>query len=368
MKDHEICWERSRCTGCEACANVCPSQAITMQADWRGFKYPHISSKLCIDCGLCQKTCPINEKVSLPFVFGEARAFVENNPLYLSQASSGGAFGVLARYVISQNGIVYGATMDDNYNVHYIGVETLEDLSLLHGSKYVQSYVNDIYCQVKSALIAGRKVLFCGCPCQVAGLKKFLKKTYDNLITMDLICHGVPSQPYFKSYVADLLKHKSKEGLKAFRFRWKPLEGDVVNDVYVGFRHQDYYMSYYLWGKGYRPSCYHCRFAGEVRQGDFTIGDFFNNAVAKLPIDDTKGSSLVLLNTPKAKALEGLYKANGDCYNLPTLRDAVSGDGGQLKHPSRYDIRCDLIYMLYKLLGVRGPKFLFFLECFRMKR
>lgn len=368
MKDHEICRERRFCAGCEACANVCPQKAIIMKADWRGFKYPHISSELCIDCGLCQKTCPINEKEKHPFVFGEARAFVEKNSLYLARASSGGAFGVLARYVISQNGIVFGATMDDEYNVYYIGVESLEDLPLLHGSKYVQSYVNDIYSQVKSALTAGREVLFCGCPCQVVGLKNFLKKTYDNLITMDLICHGVPSQPYFKSYVRDLLKHKLKLGFKSFRFRWKPIENELVNDLYIGFRQKDYYMTYFLWGKGYRPSCYRCRFAGGERQGDFTIGDFWNNKVAKLPIDDTQGASLILLNTPKAKALEGLFKANGYYYKVPTLKDAVSGDGGQLKHPSQYDIRCDLIYVLYKILGVRGPKLLFKLECFRMKR
>lgn len=369
MKSENIC-KREYCTGCVACANACPHNAITMKANWQGFKYPYINQDLCIDCGLCKKVCPVNVKGKIPFEFGNARAFIEKDPKFLYKASSGGAFGVIARHVIGQGGIVFGATMDNDYNVYYKAVETVKDLDMLYGSKYVQSYVNDIYRQVKTALKSGRQALFCGCPCQVAGLKSFLRKNYENLITMDLICHGVPSQPYFRSYVKDLLQKKKKAGIKTFRFRWKTNPCNTScdnNSVYDGFHRKDYYMTYFLWGKGYRSSCYHCRFAGEIRQGDFTIGDFWNNKVAKLTIDDSHGASLILLNTPKAQALESIFKENGTCLPLNSLDDAIGGDGGQLKHPSRYDVRCTLIYLAYKLFGIAGPKLLFKLDNLRQR-
>lgn len=187
---------------------------------------------------------------------------------------------------------------------------------------------------------------------------------------MDLICHGVPSQPYFKDYVQDLLKKKKKNGITTFRFRWKkPLDSTEEKQtfIYTGYSNTDYYMTYFLWGKGYRPSCYHCPFAGGERQGDFTIGDFWNNKVAQLPIDDSRGSSLILLNTDKAKQLEYIFKTSGTYISVPTLHDAIGGSGGQLKHPCKHDIRCELIYILYKLFGLHGPKMLFKIEKLRFK-
>lgn len=367
MKSKDICIKPSICTGCEACANVCPRNAIIMTPDWRGFKYPQIDQKKCINCGLCQKTCPINTSIK-PFKFGDAAVFVEKNKKYLTQASSGGAFGVVARYILSEGGIVFGVSMDDNYNVNFIGVEKLEDLHLLHGSKYVQAYVGNTYREVYKHLKRNRKVLFCGCPCQVAGLKNYLKKEYDNLVTIDLICHGVPSQPYFKDYVNDLLQHKSLCGIKSFRFRYKPNNEKEIKDIHIGFNNPDYYMTYFLWGKGYRTSCYYCKFAGGDRTGDFTIGDFFNNKNAKLPIDDKNGASLVLINTKKARELSNKFKTNGIFIPIKSLKDAVGGTGGQLKHPSKYDIRCNLIYILYKILGVKGPKMLYKIEKARIQR
>lgn len=367
MKSKDICIKRSFCTGCEACANICPQDAIIMTPDWRGFKYPHIDQKKCVDCGLCQKTCPINTSIE-PFVFGNAAVFVDKNKNYLTQASSGGAFGVIARYILSEGGIVFGASMDDNYNVNFIGVERLEDLHLLHGSKYVQAYVGNIYREVKKHLKGNRKVLFCGCPCQVAGLNNYLKKEYDNLVTMDLICHGVPSQPYFKDYVNDLLKQKSSNGIKSFRFRYKPINEEEKRSIHIGYYNPDYYMTYFLWGKGYRSGCYNCKFAGGKRSGDFTIGDFWNNKNAKLPIDVSNGSSLVLLNTSKAQILSEKFQANGVFIPVNTLNDAIGGTGGQLKHPSKYDIRCDLIYILYKFFGLKGPKLLYKIELLRMRK
>lgn len=364
MKGNEIC-RKKYCTGCEACASACPHQAISMKEDWRGFRYPSIDTKKCTDCGLCQKICPMG--LDIPsFKYEIAYAFVEKNKEYLYQASSGGAFGVMARYVIGNGGIVFGASMDDEYHIEYKSAESVEDLKCLYGSKYVQSYVGDAYIRVKDNLRKGRWVLFCGCPCQVAGLKSYLRKDYANLFTMDLICHGVPSQPYFHDYVTDLLKRKMH--INKFRFRWKPENPEETKDkVYVGYSESDYYMSYFLWGKGLRPGCYRCHFAGGRRQGDFTVGDFWQNEKTRLPIDDAHGASLVFFNTEKARSLRDVFEANGACLPLHSLSDAVGGDGGQLKHPSTYDIRCDLIYILYKLFGIRGPKMLFGLDTLRFK-
>lgn len=364
MKGYEIC-NRKSCTGCESCANSCPHQAIEMRTDWRGFRYPHVDSEKCTDCGVCRKQCPIHEKIE-PFAFGKAYAFQEKDKTYLHRASSGGAFGVIARHVLQRGGIVFGASMDNDYRISYKAVENVKDLKLLHGSKYVQSYVGDAYKRVRECLRQGRTVLFCGCPCQVAGLKAFLRKDYENLVTMDLICHGVPSQPYFRAYVKDLLEHK-KQTVREFRFRGKPSASDRMEYVHIGFINKDYYMTYFLWGKGYRSGCYRCKFAGGERQGDFTIGDFWNNKVVHLPINEEQGVSLVLVNTPKSEQMETVFATNGSFFPLKSIGEAIGKDGGQLKHPSKYDFRCDLIYILYKMFGLNGPKTLFKLDNLRFK-
>lgn len=361
MKSKDICNDKATCTGCEACANVCPKDAIKMKSDWRGFLYPDVDQSRCVDCGLCRKRCPANQPPLEPFAFGMARAFVDGDRDRLRVASSGGAFGVVARHVLAEGGVVYGCTMDEDYDVTFIAVDRAADLPKLHGSKYVQSAVGMIYRAVKATLDEGRKAFFCGCPCQVAALRQYLNKDCDELLTMDLICHGVPSQPFFHDYVRDL----RKQGVRAFRFRYKPeLCGETKESstVRVGYSSRDYYMTHFLWGKGCRACCYRCRYAGGARPGDFTAGDFRNNAVARLPIDDSHGASLVLFNTPKAQKLEDVFREAGTCLPLTTMHDAIGGDGGQLAHPSKNDARTDLMYMAWRLFGVRGPKALFKLE------
>ena len=362
------------CSGCEACVNVCTHNAISMKEDWKGFLYPKVDANKCIDCKLCQKTCPSNIENRPNFKFKEAAVYIDKNKENLYKASSGGAFGTIARYVLANDGMVFGCCMDDNYNVKFISINKLEDLQKLHGSKYVQSKVGMLYRQVKEVLRSGRMALMCACPCQIAGLKSYLRKDYDNLITMDLICHGVPSQPYFQSYVKDLLKHKAKLGITAFRFRHKNENCCDVNhttspikNVYDGFHNKDYYMTYFLWGKGYRDSCYNCRYPGRERVGDFTIGDFWNNKRAKLPIDVSCGSSLVFFNTEKSQKLKWLFKEESTFVKIDSLDIAMGPDKGQMEHPCHTDVRTKLIYVMYKLFGVTGPKLLFKLDQMRME-
>ncbi len=367
MKSNDICRARNLCSGCAACANICAYNAIEMKPDWRGFMYPHIDASKCADCGLCQKICPINDTYP-SFEYTNGYAFVERDKQLLYKASSGGAFGVMARWVISRGGVVFGASMDSDYNVNYVGVESVEELQKLYGSKYVQSYVGKVYRDVKKALYGGRWVLFCGCPCQVSGLNHFLRKSYDKLITMDLICHGVPSQPYFKAYVHDILLNEAKKGGgQLFRFRLKAeacfdTQSKQGKSVLIGYQSRDFYMTHFLWGKGYRNSCYQCSFNGYKRPGDFTIGDFWNNKVAQLPIDDTHGASLIICNTEKAKILLEEYYRNGSCEYIPTLELAISKDGGNVMHSSKNDLRTDFCYFLFKLMGVNGPKLFFAIE------
>jgi hypothetical protein len=197
----------------------------------------------------------------------------------------------------------------------------------------------------------------------VAGLNAYLNKPYERLLTADLICHGVPSQPYFKSYVQDLLRKKQKSGITTFRFRGseKPC-CKTRRTQYVGYYNKDYYMTYFLWGKGYRSSCYSCRYAGEVRPGDFTLADFWNNERMNFPIDTGNGASLVLFNTEKAHTLLPVFEQNGVTVAVHSVEEAVGPTGGHLRHPSKSDIRTDLIQLSYKFFGITGPKLLFTLN------
>lgn len=371
----DICKKgKDYCSGCEACANACNHNAISMKEDWRGFLYPSIDKNKCINCGFCKKVCPANKDEEKPFLFRDAAVYIDKNEQHLQKASSGGAFGTVARYVLSQGGVVFGCSMNEDYDVKFISIEKEEDLEKLHGSKYVQAKIGMIYREIKDVLKSGRLALMCACPCQIAGLKTYLRKDYDNLITMDLICHGVPSQPYFQDYVKDLLNRKAKTGITTFRFRYKSESccktqhtSSSLKNVYVGFYNKDYYMTYFLWGKGYRDSCYKCRYPGTEREGDFTIGDFWNNEKAKFPIDTSKGSSLIFFNTEKAKQYKYLFETDSTYIPVHDLETAIGKDGGHLKHPSKTDIRSKLIYILYKMLGISGPKLLYKIDQMRMK-
>lgn len=361
MKGSEICHDRNKCTGCSLCANICPQTAITMKTDHFGFIYPSVDNNKCIDCKLCQKQCPINMPPLDKLSITKAAVFVEGNKEYLMNASSGGAFGVLARYILEQGGTVFGCNMSPQYKVQHISISSINELKLLQGSKYVQSDINYSYRECKQELEKGKFVLFTGCPCQIAGLKNFLRKDYEKLLTIDLICHGVPNQKMFQSYINDLKQNKH---IKEFRFRYKKSKTD--SSIYEGFHSKDYFMSYFLWGKIYRPGCYKCRFAGNQRQGDFTIGDFWDNDILKFNINTQNGASLIIFNTLKSYKFIQLYKQNGSFQPI-TEEQIMCRGGGQLKHPSQKDIRTNIIYWIYYLLGIRGVKIFYKINMLLLK-
>ena len=198
------------CTGCHGCYNVCPKKCIDMKFDEEGFLYPSVDSDKCAECGLCEKVCPIIHT-----------AEVENEPIAVGcynkdekirmESSSGGIFTLISELVIQTGGVVFGAEFDENYNIRHSYVDNMEDLHKFRGSKYVQSTIGSSYYDAKQFLEQGRQVLFSRTPCQIAGLKRYLQKDYDNLICQDMVCHGVPSTyvwEHYKNFIANVRKYK----------------------------------------------------------------------------------------------------------------------------------------------------------------
>lgn len=302
---HIAITRKELCCGCSACANACPKKCIDMQFDDEGFLYPVVDSTKCIECGLCTKVCPVhnsshlNDKIPLSYV-------VQNkNSLVRKESSSGGMFSVLAEYVLAKQGIVFGAAYDDNFVVKHIGIESVSDLYKLRGSKYVQSEVGVTFRKAKECLENGRWVCYSGTPCQIAGLKNFLKKNYEKLLLVDIVCHGTPSPILFKKYVE---YHTRTDGsLKNIYFRNKEF-GYAGSTMALEFKSgkkrftgQDvhFFKESFFRDLSTRPSCYQCRFKTINRVSDFTLFDCWCVNTFKKEMDDDKGTTSVLIHSQK---------------------------------------------------------------------
>lgn len=311
MNKIELCDHKS-CTQCYACVNNCAKGAISMVDSHDGFKIPSINYDICVGCGVCVNSCHrLNGEVNYHEPFKTLACWTKNIR-DRENSSSGGAFSVLARKVLELDGIVYGAYMDENLKVQHIGIEKKSDIKLLQGSKYLQSYLGDVYKQVRNQLQNNRSVLFSGTPCQVAGLLSFLKKKYENLITCDLVCHGVPSQEAFDIYID---KIKIREKSKYFNFRYTKGWGMQLSRQTVHPSNgrsrlrilspkNSYFFRAFEKGFMFSEACYTCHYACPKRVADFTLADFWG--IGKMePFNHPKykGISLLLVNTPKADAL-----------------------------------------------------------------
>lgn len=297
------------CCGCYACYNICPKECITMESDSEGFWYPKIDKNKCIDCNLCEKVCPIINKFNGSLYEEKSYAVFNKNEKIRLESSSGGIFSILAEYVINNHGSVYGAAFDEDFNVKHIKITSLQDIELLRGSKYVQSRTNDIFKSIKFDLKNNKMVLFTGTPCQVAGLQSFLQKKYDNLILMDIVCHGVPSPLVWQQYI-DELKQNYKQDIKSIYFRdkstgWKTYSVKFLfdKDEYKNFGFKDIYMKGFLNDIYLRPSCYNCNFKGIERVSDITVADFWGIEKVLPKMDDDKGTSLIVIHSEKGKQL-----------------------------------------------------------------
>lgn len=299
------------CTGCNACVQKCPQNCISLKENKYGFLYPEIDTAKCISCGLCNKVCHLENYVKEDKNIPIAYAGVHNNKKTVLQSTSGGIFSAIAEKILSNGGIVYGCAYDENLKPMHTRVDNVKDLHSLYGSKYIQSEIGNSYINILNDLKENKTVFFAGTPCQVAGLKTFLVKDYDNLYTADLICHGVPSYAYFKKFI-DWYEKKKKGKIIDFNFRSKDNSGWSLAGTYTLLKNQkekvkktfyfdSYYYHYFLNGEIYRDSCYNCKYANIYRTGDFTLGDFWGAEKFRPSLNIKKGCSLLLVSSAKGK-------------------------------------------------------------------
>ncbi|MBO6136271.1 MAG: Coenzyme F420 hydrogenase/dehydrogenase, beta subunit C-terminal domain [Fibrobacter sp.] len=338
------------CSGCGACASICPKACVSMVADGEGFAFPLVDSQKCIECGACLKRCPVANKETSGNNPLESMILQDKDEKSLMESTSGGAFACIARHILKRGGAVFGAAYDDSLNVSHIAVTDIADLPKLQGSKYVSSDLKDSYKRVKAYLKDGRRVLFSGTPCQIAGLKSFLGEDSDMLLTVDLVCHGVPSQKLFQKYIR-WLGEKKGFPIKSFCFRSKKFYGWSLGGAcsdgkkaYAVNPDCDPYYAAFLRGETFRKSCYSCKFANMNRQGDFTVGDFwgFYNAKGTVSFASQKGMSLLLVNS--SKGLETLKQLENEANAVPMDLDVTCSGNWNLYHPSVFKPIRDEIY------------------------
>ncbi len=360
--------DKKNCCGCGACVQRCPKLCITLHEDSEGFLYPVADASVCINCGLCEKVCPV---INQHTAHEPLQTFAAKNPNEAVRAasSSGGVFTMLAERVIKSGGVVFGAAFDQQWKVVHTCATTIEGLQKFRGSKYLQSQTNNTFREAEAYLKQGRQVLYSGTPCQVAGLKRYLRKDYDNLLTVDFICHGVPSPGVFRTYLRDeIIRLSARQGggkntvllpciplvaesdglgggdvkIQSVSFRdkrngWKKFgfalglskasAAGEKNSVLLSYSplNKDLFMRGFLRDLYLRPSCYACP-AKELKSGsDITLGDFWGIETLLPELDDDRGMSAVTVNTEKGRAL--LQEVNAEltevAYNEVVKRNSA---------------------------------------------
>lgn len=319
--------KKNECCGCTACLNICSKKAIFMKEDEEGFKYPQIKSALCINCGMCKKICPLNNKRVLnathqPKVYG---AKIKDFSVR-SESTSGGVFSALSGNIIKKGGTVYGAAFDNNMNVTHMRAENILECGKFRGSKYVQSSLSRLFVQIEKDLKNNLFVLFSGTPCQCDGLSHYLdfKKTNcERLVLCDIVCHGVPSPKIWRDYIKSI-EQKGKITNYKFRDKNSGWHGANIRVDYDDGSNEintltvksftTLYFAHYIT----RPSCEKCLYTNFDRCSDITIGDFWGIEKVNPEFDDNKGVSLVLLNTLKGEMIFSEIKDNLDYFESNT--------------------------------------------------
>ncbi len=337
---------KTKCYGCGACAQICNQDAITMQSDEEGYLYPTLEEDKCTNCGLCIKVCPISNEHKLFHPSGQnALAVYAKDETLLKKSSSGGMFSVLSNAVLNRGGVVFGAAFDSSFKLKHTVAKNINELTPLRGSKYIQSNIGDTYSEAKSYLLKGRDVLFSGTPCQIAGLKSYLGKDFHNLLTCDLVCHGVPSPLLFQKYIREIEK-KEKCKIDSISMRSEAwgiaLRAKLNNHLYVRSSKTSGYLNAFMENKLHRPCCYECEFTKPSRVGDITLADYWGVMTIHPDMYNPKGVSLVLLNSEQGKKYFNLVK-NSLTYSTTSLEQA-SIENANLKRPSQHHPDRDRIY------------------------
>ena len=374
--------DKKNCCGCSACVQRCPKQCIRLEEDTEGFLYPQVDEETCIKCGLCEKVCPILNQADKLSVL-EVLAVKNPNDEERMNSSSGGVFLPLAREVINQGGVVFGAVYDESWEVHHVYAEKIEDVYPMMGSKYLQSKIGNSFKDAERFLKQGREVLFVGSPCQIAGLRTYLRnKQYSNLLAVDFLCHGVPSPGVWRRYLAETyggydakeqsrlqatagknsvllsslnatspigdikFRDKRESGWKKFRFivRQKSASKADQNTVLSSDIHYDNpFMRGFLSDIYLRPSCYACKCKNGVNHSDMTIADFWGINQIAPEFDDDKGVGLVLLNTKKGEE----YFSRLPIDMMPSnLEKAHYYNGGFNEHTKAHPKRDQFFFLI----------------------
>ena len=328
--------DKKECNGCCACVDVCPTGAISLITDEEGFWYPEVDREKCIDCSLCDQVCPeLNAKDQRLAVGGDPVCYAAQHKVLESRmdSTSGGVFSAFAEAVFAEGGSVAGAVYNEDFSVRHIVSEDSGDLERIRSSKYLQSNCEGLYKEIQTRLDSGGQVLACGCPCQMAGLRLFLKKEYDNLILVDFICRGINSPKVFRKHLDALeekygskvvyAKAKNKEhGWRSLTFKAMFENGSVY---YGNGREDDFTRGYLQTGYYCRPSCFDCKFKEIPRIADLTVGDFWGVEKVAPSLDDDRGTSLIMCNTPKGGAFIESIKERMDMRTIQ-LADIQPGN------------------------------------------
>ena len=356
--------EKTKCCACGACKNICPKGAIELVKDKEGFLYPQIDKKKCVECGACKRVCEyqnVTPNNTPKMVF----AGVNKQEEQLMKSASGGIFSAIATKFLKDGGVVFGATLsfeNEHAVPQHIFIDNIKELPRLQGSKYVQSDIGNTYSEAKKMLNEGKKILFSGTPCQIGGLYGFLGKDYENLFTIDVICHGVPNASFFDDYIQNEKNKRNAKSIIGYSFRDKQkgwgMNGKITyikqdgleKNVYVPARLNSY-NTLFLDGMIYRENCYVCKYAKQERRADMTIGDYWGieiehpELLGKKGYNEKKGISCILANTEKGLDI---------CNNLRDLVqmdessfEKVSHKNGQLNEPSKKPVNREMILEKY---------------------
>lgn len=339
----------TNCYGCLACLDKCPQKCIQINKNTLGHLYPYVSNK-CINCGACLKVCPA-ENNNLYHSILHTWAVWRNDDKLRMESSSGGLASAISEFFILKGGIVYGCAFIPEFSFAHVRCESFEDLKKIKGSKYVQSNMNGVFHSIKNDLEHNKKILFIGTPCQVASINLYFRNQLDSIYTIDLICHGVPSEQLLKESIPNKIFDSAFDKVifrDNIKYHFSIIRENSI--IYQRPLHKDLFLKGFFTALFYRNSCYTCKFATKRRVGDITVGDFWGIDKKTITADFTKGISLCIVNSDKG---DRLFEQIPDITKIKRSETEAIDGNKQLQHPVGKTIRSKIFSLLYPLLGFK---------------